>query len=147
MNRRTISVEEEDQEIRKFLDFLDSHDSNIKEHYLKAFLLDKLDPRNKFVVSAYDKYNKSITQIETSDFRDLDDKFRANSFQKIKLQIRLENTKDLENLMNFLQTIRFGLKEVSDEEDINDKRLKILNDIFNEPEIVTYNPKNNFIIW
>jgi hypothetical protein len=145
MNKRTISVEEEEHELTTFLDFLDSKESNVKEHYMESFLRDKLDPMNKIVVSAYDRYNNSIIQIKTSDFRDLDDKLTARSFQKLKLQIRLENIKDIENLIYFLQTIRFGLKEISDEEDINDKRLKILNDILNEPEPVTFNLKNNYI--
>ena len=137
MNKRTISVEEEQHEIREFLDFLDSCDSNIKEHYLKAFLLDKLDPRNKFIVSAYDYDNRIIKGgIEQ-------DEFIGRNWNKFKLQIRLENSKDLEKLMNFLEHIAPTLKKISEEEDINDKRARVLKDIF-EPD--KFQTKKN-IIW
>jgi hypothetical protein len=63
----------------------------------------------------------------------------------MKLQVRLENTRDLDRLVKFINVVSPMFREISEEEDVNDKRSKILKDILNEPEIVRYN--SNKQIW
>lgn len=144
--KRIITVGDEEHEIDWFLDFIDGKDSHIRKYYMEAFLRDKLDPSKKFIVSGYEHHihrnskDRKIIQEETDRFQDSNN-FSGRNFEKFKLQIRLENSKDLENLFDFLQTIRPCLKQISDEEDINDKRKKILDDILKEPELIKYNSK------
>jgi hypothetical protein len=130
-----MNEKEEEHELTKFFDFLDSKEGHIREHYLKAFILDKLDPKDKFVISAYADNNERIIKKNNLE----SNIFLGKYLKKIKLQIRLENTKDVLELINFLKDIASTLKYISDDEDINNKRLTVLNDIFE--------PKTNYKEW
>jgi hypothetical protein len=146
VNRRIYTFQEEENEIRRFLDFIDGKEYNVKKHYLEHFLRDKLDPKNKFVIDGYYDKDDRIVHRETDNLSDDESmSFRGSSFQKMKLQVRLENTRDLDRLVKFINVISPMFREISEEEDVNDKRSKILKDILNEPEIVRYN--SNKQIW
>jgi len=57
------------------------------------------------------------------------------NFDKIKMQIRLDDQTDIQNLMKFFEYIRPCMQQMDDEEKINRNRSMILKDIINDNNI------------
>ena len=126
-------------EVDKFVNYLVSNIPNEKEiirnflsHEITDYLENILDPRYKFVINAYDQNNEVFSK-QFIDSKNLDSEtFRGYSFNKIKLQIRLENQNDLSDLSKFLDHINNTLTKISEEQQINNNRSGILEEILDE---------------
>ena len=102
---------------------------------INKFLQKKLDPQRRFIISAYDKNNQLFVK-EFNDANSLDSTtFLGYNFDKIKMQIRLDDQTDIQNLMKFFEYIRPCMQRMDDEEKINRNRSRILNDIINDNNV------------
>jgi len=133
---------QEDTDLTRFVDYLVSNipnekrtDKNFLISEITKFLQKKLDPQRRFIISAYD-HNNQLFVKEFNDTNNLDSStFLGYNFDKIKMQIRLDDQTDIQNLMKFFEYIRPCMQQMDDEEKINRNRSMILKDIINDDNI------------
>ena len=119
---------DEDIEIK---DFVQKFLKQPNKYALESFLSEKIDPKHKCVVKLFD-VNNCVNERKINDISKINSNFYNTFYKKVKLQIRLEDTKDVDNLINFLYILKSGLKEFNEEFDINQHRFDVLKEIFED---------------
>ena len=132
MNYLEENIDEID--IKEFVKRLNKTDQPFKDKSLEKFLMEKIDPKWKYVIKGFNDSNR-ITERKGNDIEKMTTGLLGYFFKKLKLQIRLESLSDIEDLMRFLTYIRPAFCDLSEEEIINRNREVILDDILNDVEI------------
>jgi len=134
---------DEELEIEEFVDNFLKKDMPFKDKYLKRFLMDKIDPRYKCVIKVFDE-NNIVNEKKCNDINHGISQINGYCYKKIKLQIRLLDTTDIENLISFLVSIKPCLQDSTEEKRINQNRYEILDEILNGDDQFKTNVKINF---
>ena len=113
-------------------DFVQKFIKQPNKHDLESFLLEKIDPKHKYVVKLFDN-NNCVKERKINDLEKIDSDFYGSFYKKVKLQIRLEDKNDIDNLIDFLHVLRSGLNEFNEEFEINQHRFDVLREILENP--------------
>jgi hypothetical protein len=135
----------EDEELDDFVSFLASGNFSKEQlfDFMKRFLQAKIDPPKKFVLVGYDN-NEQVFYKEYNKFDPDHDGFRMSGYRanKVKLQVRLNDQKDVDNLMKILEYINKSFEEMNEEEKINQQRYETLKDILDDDSDNSLSIKN-----
>ena len=134
---RIEKIDQEQREIKNVLDIVLNKDYPHKDKYLEKFLMDKLDPKNKFVIRFIRENDDNVRTFESNSINsDLTshELLKGIKYKKVKLQCRFETSNDIDELLKFLTLLKYQLEKLDEEEIINNKRKETLDDILNPKE-------------
>ena len=86
-------------------DFVQKFIKQPNKHDLESFLLEKIDPKHKYVVKLFDN-NNCVKERKINDLEKIDSDFYGSFYKKVKLQIRLEDKNDIDNLKRLADDVK-----------------------------------------